>query len=101
LLQLGLQSEKAGDWSAALRSYERARTMDPSLAGLAAASIARVQESMLTEGADAFKRARQYDAVNRVDDAIVWYERAVKTLPDSSPDKRTATDRLRALKSGR
>jgi tetratricopeptide (TPR) repeat protein len=85
----------------AIRYYERARSMDASLAGLATAAITRVQARIVAEGADAFKRAREHDAANRVEDAIIWYERALKILPESSPDRRTASDRLRALKSGR
>jgi serine/threonine protein kinase len=99
LLNLGSESERARDWLAALRAYERVRTVDPSFSALAAAGIARVQELMHADGADAFTLAREYDAKNRVDDAIVWYERAFRYLPESSPDKRTAADRLRALKS--
>ncbi len=101
LLEQGSQSEKAEDWPAALRYYERARAMDPSLGGLASAAVARVQTQMFADGADAFKRAQQFEALNRVNDAITWYERAVRNLPDSSPEKRTATDRLRVLKAGR
>jgi hypothetical protein len=98
---LGSESERARDWLAALRAYERVRTVDPSFSALAAVGIARVQELMHADGADAFTLAREYDAKNRVDDAIGWYERAFRYLPESSPDKRTAADRLRALKSVR
>jgi hypothetical protein len=98
LLNLGIERENARDWLGALQAYERLRTVDVSLNALAAAGIARVQESMHADGADAFKRAREYDAANRVGDAVAWYERAFRNLPDSSPDKRVAADRLRALK---
>jgi tetratricopeptide (TPR) repeat protein len=101
LLEQGSQSEQKEDWPAALQYYERARKMDPSLSPLASAAITRVQTQMLADGTDAFKRAQQFDSANRVNDAITWYERAVRNLPDSSPEKRTASDRLRVLKSGR
>jgi Flp pilus assembly protein TadD len=101
LMDAAAQSEKKGDWPAALKGYESARALDPSVASLAAAGITRVQTQMTAEGTDAFKRARQYDALDRVDDAIVWYERAVRNLPDNHPDKRTATERLRVLNSNR
>jgi tetratricopeptide (TPR) repeat protein len=97
-MDLGTKSETAEDWPGALRYYERARATDPSLSGLASAAVARVQEKMLADGADAFKRAQQFDASNRVNDAITWYERAVRNLPDTSPEKRIAVERLRALK---
>ena len=100
-MDLASQSEKKRDWPAALQNYASARDLDPSLNSAAAAAIARIQAQMTEEGADAFRRARQYDALNRVDDAIAWYERAARNLPDSSPDKRTAADRLRALKQAR
>ena len=99
LMDQGAQSEKAEDWPAALSYYERARATDPSLSALASAGVARVQEKMLADGADAFKRAQQFDATNRVNDAITWYERAVRNLPEGSPEKRIATERLRALKT--
>jgi len=98
LLNLGYESERSRDWQAALRAYERVRAVDPAFSGLALAGIARVREQMHADGADAFKRAREYDAMNRVDDAVAWYERAFRNLPDDSPDKKTAADRLRALK---
>ena len=50
------------------------------------------------DGADALRRARQYDALGRRADAITWYERAVQNLPDSDPGKKIAADRLVVLK---
>jgi hypothetical protein len=50
------------------------------------------------DGAEALRRARQYDALGRRADAITWYERAVQNLPDSDPGKKTAADRLVVLK---
>ena len=101
MMDLASQSEKKREWPAAVQNYESARDLDPSLNAVAGAAIARIQAQMSQEGADAFKRARQYDALNRVDDAILWYDRAARNLPESSPDKRTAADRLRALKQAR
>jgi tetratricopeptide (TPR) repeat protein len=101
MMDLASQSEKKRDWPAALQNYASARDLDPNVSAVAGAAIARIQAQMSQEGADAFKRARQYDALNRVDDAIAWYERAARNLPDSSPDKGIASDRLRALKQAR
>jgi hypothetical protein len=56
---------------------------------------------MLADGSDAFKRAQEFDASNRVNDAITWYERAVRNLPENSAERRIAAERLRTLKSGR
>jgi tetratricopeptide (TPR) repeat protein len=101
LLNQAAQAEKAGDFATALRTYERVRTSDSSLAALATGHISRVQTLMHEDGLDAFKRAQQYDAAKRVDDALAWYERAFRNLPENSAEKRTAADRIRALKSGR
>jgi hypothetical protein len=91
-------SESAGDWPAALQHYEQVRQLDPSAATLAQ-SVNRVRARMKTEGADAYVRARQYDAVDRVSDAIAWYERAYRNLLDDDPRRMTATERLAALRA--
>jgi tetratricopeptide (TPR) repeat protein len=101
LLNQALQSERVEDWLAALGYYERARVTDPSMAALALAGVERVRAQMLADGSDAFKRAQEFDASNRVNDAITWYERAVRNLPENSAERRIAAERLRTLKSGR
>jgi serine/threonine protein kinase len=101
LLNQALQSERAEDWPAALGFYERARLTDPSMAALALAGVERVRAQMLADGSNAFKRAQEFDASNRVNDAITWYERAVRNLPEDSAERRIAAERLRTLKSGR
>jgi hypothetical protein len=53
---------------------------------------------MNAEGNDAFVRARQYDALDRTEQAITWYERAYRNLPDDNPNRRVARDRLDALR---
>jgi tetratricopeptide (TPR) repeat protein len=100
-MELAAQNEKKRDWDTAQANYENARTFDPSLAGLVANALARIRTERVNEGTDAMKRARQYDALNRVDDAVAWYERAFRSLPDDHPDKQTAGNRLRVLKSSR
>jgi len=54
---------------------------------------------MKIEGEAAFRRAKQYDALERVDDAMKEYERALKLLSDDDPDKKAAQDRLDALRA--
>jgi tetratricopeptide (TPR) repeat protein len=100
LLAEGAERERVENWSAALEFYERARKMDPNLA-LATAGVNRVLAEMLADGTEAFRQAQQFESAKRINDAISWYERAVRNLPDSSPEKRTAIERLRVLKSGR
>jgi tetratricopeptide (TPR) repeat protein len=94
----GSKSEKSGELVAAMQQYQRARQLDDSVAGLADA-IRRVRDRMTGEGTDAFKRARQYDALGRVPEAIALYERASQLLADDDPNRKVASDRLAALRS--
>ena len=55
----------------------------------------------LAEGNDAFTRGRQYDALDRIEQAISSYERAVRYLPDDDPNKQVAKTRLDALRAER
>lgn len=56
---------------------------------------------MSKEGAEAYTRARQADAVGRTADAITLYERAARFLPDEDPNKAKARDRLDVLRAKR
>ena len=71
------------------------------MAAPALAGVERVRAQMLADGSNAFKRAQEFDASNRVNDAITWYERAVRNLPENSAERRIAAERRRTLKSGR
>jgi tetratricopeptide (TPR) repeat protein len=55
---------------------------------------------MVSDGEDAFKRARQYDALGRVQEAISMYEKAIELLPSDHASVKTARERLAALKGG-
>jgi hypothetical protein len=61
--------------------------------------MTRVKTRMRTEGTQAFTNARQFDAVERVEQAITWYERAFRLLPDEDPNKKIAKERLDLLRS--
>jgi hypothetical protein len=87
--------------AAALQQYERARQADSSLAGIADQSSQRVRARMKTESADALKRAKQLDALNRVAEAITQYERAYRSLADEDPEKKMVKDRLDVLRARR
>jgi hypothetical protein len=93
-LESATRSELALDWASALRHYEKARELDPSMSVFIDAAISRVKASFGSGGLDAFRRARVYDALGRVDDAITWYERAAETLPSTDA-------KLAALRAGR
>jgi tetratricopeptide (TPR) repeat protein len=97
-LVLALQSETAGDFPAALSHLERARQLDPSVADFAQL-VNRVKTRMKNEATEAIKRARQYDALDRVSQAIAEYERAKRNLLDDDPDKKTVNERLDALRA--
>jgi len=97
-MDAGEKLEKSGDLADALKQFERARQLDTSRANVADRAIARVRERMTREGTAALRTARQYDALGRNDDAMTWYERAVKLLPDEDPNKKIAKERLDALR---
>lgn len=100
-IEAAVRSESAGDWPTALRHYENLRQLDPSIQVFVDAAIARVKTKLEESGADAFRRARLYDAIGRRLDAIIWYERAVGSLPDSNENKKSAADRLLELRGDR
>jgi tetratricopeptide (TPR) repeat protein len=94
----GTKAEAAGNWTVAIENYERAQRIDSSLGGEEAAR--RVADRMHTAGADAFKRARQFDAVGRAADALKEYANAAQWLPDADPNKAVARQRADQLKAG-
>jgi hypothetical protein len=53
---------------------------------------------MAREGADAFARARQYDAMGKRSEAIAAYDRAARYLPDTDARKQEARTRLDSLR---
>jgi tetratricopeptide (TPR) repeat protein len=92
----GAHLEKTGDLAGALRQYESARSGDPAAAEL---SVTRLRARMKTEGADAYKKAKVYDAVGRTTEAIALYEKAVQFLPADDPTHRLAEERLATLRT--
>jgi predicted Zn-dependent protease len=97
-LVAALQSENTGDFPGALLHLERARQLDPSVADFAQL-VSRVKTKMKADATEAIKRAKQYDAVDRVSQAIAEYERAKRNLLDDDPDKKTVNERLDALRA--
>ncbi len=95
----GGKAEADRDWAEAERQYERALQADPQ-STQAQDGLRRVQARMLSDGEDAFKRARQYDALGRVQEAISMYERAIQLLPPDHASVKMARERLAALKGG-
>jgi len=96
--EAGNKLDAAGDWGAALQKYDLARQIDHSLAGLDDAAT-RVRERMHAAGVDAFKRARQYDALGRSAEALKEYEKAAQWLPSEDLNRKAARDRADQLKA--
>lgn len=89
--------ETKGDLVGALREYQRASSLGHTATdGLAAAVVDRMRR----EGQDAFTRARQYDALGRVPEAVALYERVVRYLPADDPNRKVAEERLQRLRGG-
>jgi tetratricopeptide (TPR) repeat protein len=97
--EAGNKLDAAGDWPGALQKYEQVRRIDPAYAGLDDA-MGRVHEKMRAAGTDAFKRARQYDALGRSADALKHYETAAQLLPPDDPNRKIARDRADQIKAG-
>ena len=88
-----LEAEGNGEWEAAIAGYERARELDDSIVGIDDV-MRRAWDSMEPIGDDAYARARQYDALGRIPEAIALYERAVRMFAPYNPNRSLAQARL-------
>jgi hypothetical protein len=82
----------------ALHKYDETRALDASYPGLDRA-VNRVWAKLRTAGTDAFKRARQYDAIGDAAAAIKEYDKAAQWLPPDDPNRDTARNRVERLRS--
>lgn len=98
-LEAGVKLEASNDLSGALQQYERAAQIDESLGVIVQENAKRVRSRMRTEGADAFTRAKQYDALGRTPEAVALYDRAYRYLTDDEPNRKVAKDRLDVLRA--
>src|SRR5262249_3784882 len=94
--EAGNKLDAAGDMTGALQKYDMARQIDPSIPGLDDAGK-RVREKMRVAGAEAYKRARQYDALGRSAGALQDYEKAAQSLAPDDPDPQAAPHRAAHL----
>ena len=93
-----VRAEGESRWEEAIEEYEQAQALDGMIFGVEAA-VRRVRERMVEAGADAYKRARQYDALGRIPEAIALYERAIWLLPSDHSERQPAQKRFRDLSS--
>jgi pSer/pThr/pTyr-binding forkhead associated (FHA) protein len=93
----GTDLEKQGQFPEALQQYRRAQQIDP--ASNVNESINRVLVHMKADGDAAFDTANRFYTLQKYLQAIPFFEKAVKLLPDVDPDKKTAQDRLNDCKS--
>lgn len=97
-MEQGTKLMKEGDLLGARRQYERAQALDRGLPGLADAQ-ARLRAEMTLAGEQAYRRARQYDALGRGADALPLYEQALQLLPEGHASRQTAQERVTALRA--
>jgi tetratricopeptide (TPR) repeat protein len=98
-LEAAAKAENAGELDTAEQQYLRVVQLDSTQAAFVDLQLARVRAVMKTGGTDAFKRARQNDALGRTSEALAGYEQAFRYLPDDDPNKKTAKDRLDILRT--
>ena len=94
-----VRAEAESEWENAIAGYERAQELDSSIFGVKEA-VERVRGRMMEAGVDAYSRARQYDALGRVPEAVALYERALRLLPRDHTDYQQTQERLTNLSAG-
>ncbi len=97
LVAEGRAHEDAGRFAEAASVYQRALTVAPTLAE-AEARLGAVRGKLQGEAEAAYMRARQYDALKRVQDAIREYEAALAGLARDDRRRSAIDERLAVLK---
>lgn len=100
-LALAGSLEAGRNWASALALYRTIRSEHPERAAETDAAIGRVQGLMRSDGLEAFRRARQYDALGRAEDAISWYQRALSNFAEDEAEAASARERIGALRGRR
>jgi tetratricopeptide (TPR) repeat protein len=95
----GARLEASGNLRGAAEQYDRASQLDPSSKDSADAASRRVKGVMRTASADAMKRADLNYALDRVADAIKFYEQALNNMLNDDPARRTVEARLTELRA--
>jgi len=95
----GARLEAAGNLRGAVEQYDRASQFDASLKAGADAASGRVRGVMRTASADAVKRGDLNYALDRVADAIKFYEQALNNMLNDDPARKTVEARLTELRA--
>jgi tetratricopeptide (TPR) repeat protein len=98
VLQQAEKLESANDLPGARSRYLNATQLDPAATSAAEESIRRLDVRMKREADEALTRAKQYDAVGRIPEAVALYERAYQYLPEADPARKPVKDRLELLR---
>ena len=95
----GARFEASGNLRGAVEQYDHAAQLDPSSKDGADAASRRVKAAMRTASAESMKRADLYYALDRVADAIKFYEQALNNMLNDDPARRTAEAKLAELRA--
>jgi tetratricopeptide (TPR) repeat protein len=95
-LDHGGAAETAGDWTSALKWYERAHRLDPST--VVEPEVTRVRDQMKQAAYKDYARALAEERAGHIPQAISLYERVVILLPPENPTYQRAIQRLAQLR---
>jgi len=98
-IQAGEHLDEAGDWMGALKKFDEARRLDPTVPDLDRVTK-QVTDKVRQAGYDALQHAVDDERKGNVADAIKEYDRAVQWLPDGDRRREMARTRLAQLKEG-
>jgi predicted component of type VI protein secretion system len=97
--QAGVRLDAAGDWVGALKKFDEARELDPTVPDLDRAAK-QATDKVRQAGYDALQRAVDDERKGNVTEAIKEYDRAIQWLPQGDRRREMATTRLAQLKEG-
>lgn len=96
-LDNGMKLEAAGDLLEAMQEYERAARLNPS-APQVSELIVQLRSRMIRDAGELYTRAKSYEKLGRIAEAIDLYERVTSLLPPDDPRAGDARGRIKALR---